>query len=118
MWNGLNKRKFPRHSINVELNVAFDSKVKYVEATTENIGVGGLCFMSDKRIDPFQEVTLKLKLADGAMPIECNGRVSWIVEKHTVQPSNNEFDIGIEFVNINSNDRSRIEKMISEKERV
>ncbi len=118
MWKGINKRQFPRFQITLELNIAFHDKVTYLEATTDNVGVGGICFMSTKRMEPFQEVTLKLLLTDGSLPIECNGRVSWMVEKHSVSDLDTQYDIGIEFLNINSSDTARIEKLISEKERV
>lgn len=118
MWSGFNQRKFPRCSINVELNICFDDKVEYVAVQTENIGIGGLCFISDRQLDPFQNLSLKIRLSDTAMPIECNGRVSWIVKKCTLDAKRNTYDVGIEFVNINQCDVMRIEKIINQEERV
>jgi len=117
MWTGINKRKFPRYNIAIELNIAIDRKIRYIASHTENLGVGGLCFLFDKHIDPFHEISLKLPIDDGKLPIECNGRVTWAVEKHTLGATEKQFDIGVEFLDLSSEDRRRIEKLLQQHER-
>ena len=102
----------------MDINVAFEKQVEYVASHTENIGVGGLCFLCKRKIEPFKEISLKLFIPDQKMPIECNGKVLWIVERHAAQSDDRLFDVGIEFLNINTHDRNRIKDFISQKERI
>ena len=115
MWTGINKRKFPRYAIAIELNVALDERVTYVAVQTENIGVGGLCFLFDRYIDPFRLISLRMPLEDGRVPIECNARVTWVVEKHAIDNSPTQFDIGVEFLGLNREDQLRITNLIDKK---
>lgn len=113
MWNGINKRKFPRCEIALELNISFGEKVKYVATRTENLGIGGLCLLLNMPLEPFHEISLKMPLDDEQLPIECNGRVMWIVEKHDTHNKETLFDVGIEYINISSEDKDRIARFLT-----
>jgi hypothetical protein len=113
MWSGFNKRRFPRCDVELELNIAVDKQVKYIATRTENLGVGGLCFLLDVPLEPFTEVSLKFPLDDDHVPIQCNGRVMWIVEKHGTSKKDTRFDIGVEFINISAEDQNRIERLLT-----
>jgi hypothetical protein len=61
-----------------------------------------------KELDKFVTVELVLYLEDGRPPIECDARVVWVVKRK------NEFDTGIEFLNLKQKDAERIERIIQE----
>lgn len=115
MWNGINKRKFPRCDLALELNISFGKKIKYIATRTENLGIGGVCLLLDMPLEPFNEISLKMPLDDEQVPIECNGRVMWIVQRHKKHPKNSTYDVGIEFVNISREDKDRIVRFLTKK---
>jgi hypothetical protein len=73
---------------------------------TENIGAGGICVVLEKQLDKFCLVELVLYLQDGYPPVECDARVVWSVKRQE------EFDTGIEFLNIRDKDVLRLERII------
>jgi len=117
MWDGINCRKFPRIKSKIEVDVALNGNVKHFSALTENIGTGGICLILDKKIDKFAQVKLKLDIDDDLSPIECNGRVVWIIEKRVLGGGKTNYDVGIEFLDINIIDIARIKNFIIKNER-
>ena len=117
MWNGINCRKFPRIKSKCEVDIILDGHVEHVSTITENIGVGGICIILEKKVDKFAVVKLILDLEDGLSPIECNGRIVWIIEKRILGKGKTDYDVGIEFLDMNIIDGDRIKNFIMSKER-
>jgi len=108
MWQGMNKRKFPRAGFLCKITVYKKGQKEKIPGRTENIGPGGICANLKKALDKFAVVDLVLFLDDGESPIECEARVVWVVK------SKDEFDTGIEFLRIEEKDSLRIERIVQE----
>lgn len=108
MWQGIDRRRFPRADYPCKIVVFKKGKTEKFSTHTENIGVGGVCVILERGLDKFLPVELILYLENGHPPIECDGRVVWVVKRQA------EFDTGIEFVNIKEKDALRIERIVQE----
>lgn len=109
MWQGIDKRRFPRANYPCKVVVLKDRCRERFDTHTENIGVGGICVILEKEIKRFTEVDLILYLKDALPPVETVGRVVWAIERNE-----SEFDTGIEFINLKSKYRLRIAKIVQD----
>lgn len=115
MWNGINRRKFPR--ANYECNITIKKRLneKCIATRTENIGAGGICVLINDDLGLFQGVDVELRIDDGVDPIKSGGTIVWVVKK--VDPDHKEkfiFDTGIEFIDIRPEDRDRISAVVED----
>lgn len=111
-WKGLDQRAFPRLSAKCDL-IIHDRIGGTIKAKTQNLGLGGLCVILDRAVEKLSQVRLRLMLAETIPPVQCDGRVVWMVR--TKEPALNKaaFDIGIEFLNLNPTDREQISNFIN-----
>lgn len=114
MWDGFNKRKFPRLALRCEITIlSDDQQTKPVLALTENLGIGGVCVIIDKALDRFSTCSLRLDLAENQPPIECKGKVVWVVPTHQISKgSATQFDTGIEFSGLDTETQGRVQKYV------
>jgi hypothetical protein len=82
-----------------------------VAATTENIGMGGVCVLLEKGLDIFSPVELDLTLDDGKGPLHVKGTVVWVVRRRELRKGPS-FDTGVEFAELSAEDKARIEAVI------
>ena len=76
--------------------------------------VGGVCVILKQDLKMFSPVELELDLLDLGDHIRCNGKVVWnIRHQNEGGEKPNFYDIGIEFVDISGQDRSRLEHIIN-----
>jgi c-di-GMP-binding flagellar brake protein YcgR len=108
MWQGVDKRRFPRICYPCKIIVFQKGQVEKFSTHTENIGQGGICTVLKKGLDRFCPVEVILYLENGHAPVECDGRVVWMVRRL------DEFDTGIEFLNLKEKDALRIERLVQE----
>lgn len=108
MWQGLNRRRFPRADYLCRLLILRNDLRENFSTHTENIGTGGICVILPKELPKFCPVEIVLFLRDGGGHIGCNGRIVWSVQRRA------SFDTGIEFLDIRDNDRLRIERIVEE----
>jgi len=108
MWQGVDKRRFPRAEYPCEVILIKKGENEKISTHTENIGTGGVCVILKKGMGRFYFVELTIYLRDGQPPIKCDGRVVWAIK------SREQFDTGIEFINIKEKDVRRIEKVVEE----
>ena len=111
MRQGIDQRRFPRAKFKcvVVFQKAGDSFT--VSANTENIGLGGVCILLDKAPGIFSAVELDLTLDDGKGPLRVKGTVVWVVQRKEFRKGP-DFDTGVEFADLSSEDRARIEAVI------
>lgn len=109
MWNGINRRKFPRAEYPCKIEVKRKDHPEAVSTQTENIGIGGICVILPKDLGIFAPVEIQLDLLDNQDVVQCAGTVVWIVEKKQGRAS---FDTGIEFTNLKRKDAIRINDII------
>ena len=113
MWQGVDKRKFPRASYPCKIIIIKKGAAEKISTHTENIGMGGVCVILRQELDRFSEVELILVLDDKQPPIDCEARIVWTVKRLTPDPSAvKQIDTGIEFVNLKEKDKLRIEKVV------
>lgn len=116
MWEGINKRKFPRAKYQCLLTLGGKGGNKHFLAYTENIGIGGVGLVLDEDVGRFSEVDIELILRDEDTPIQCKGNAVWIIKRTQVKGSQlvPKFDTGIEFLDIKEKDKARIAKIVEQ----
>ena len=116
MWKGIDKRRFPRVKYNTTIYLQKKGAQKKIEAYTENISSGGICIVSKEEIGLFQGVNLELELGgDDPSCIKCGCTAVWVVKKHAAKRGEPiQYDIGLEFVDIDQKSRKKLEKIVCE----
>ncbi|MEA3489329.1 MAG: PilZ domain-containing protein [Candidatus Omnitrophota bacterium] len=115
IWEGINQRNFPRVSYKCRIRVSTDGREEVIETFTENIGAGGICVVLEKGFGLFEVVSLEIFIEDEANPILCEGTIVWVVKRHPVSHAEmTRYDTGIEFQNINQEDKDRISKLVED----
>lgn len=99
------RRKFRRASFPCKIYI-LTAPLHVIQCRTENIGAGGVRVLIDENLPLYSLVGLKLYLSK--KPIECRGKVVWIVERKS-EKKDSKFDIGLEFHQISSEDRQTID---------
>jgi c-di-GMP-binding flagellar brake protein YcgR len=113
MWNGINRRKFPRANYKCLITIKRRLTSKVISTQTENIGAGGICVIIKDDLGLFQGVDLELFLDDSKPPIKCGGTVVWVVKKSEPrQKGAYMYDTGIEFIDVRPEDRERITEVV------
>lgn len=113
MWSGINRRKFPRANYKCLIDIKKRGSSKSISTHTENIGIGGICVIIKDNLGLFQGVNLEIFLEDEKTPIRCAGTAVWIVKKRPEKKEDSySYDTGIEFVDLDDNQRERIAKIV------
>lgn len=114
MWDGFNKRRFPRINVNCEILVR-PEKESSLSTVTENLGVGGVCIMLQRPLVRFSACQMRLALDDQLPKIDCRGKVVWIIPtKKGAKETKHSYDIGIEFIDLSEESGSTIRRFIEE----
>ena len=114
MWDGINRRKFPRANYKCLITIKKRLTSKTISTQTENIGAGGICIVIKEDLGLFQGVDVDLYLDDNRPPIKCGGTVVWVVKKSSAKKTSHLYDTGIEFIDIRPEDRERISQVVEE----
>jgi hypothetical protein len=114
MWDGINRRKFPRIHYKCMIYIKKADTTKRISTYTENVGAGGICVVLNEDLGLFQGVNLEIALENGVgTSVACSGTIVWVVKKHLVSKKNAlQYDTGIEFVDMDKEGESRISKII------
>ena len=113
-WDGMNRRKFPRvfYPCLIVLRYA-EGENESILTHTENIGVGGISAIVKKNLKMFAPVELELDVLDLGGHIKCQGRVVWSIRRKEDDSKKPMFyDVGIEFVSLSEQERTRIEEIV------
>jgi hypothetical protein len=112
MWDGFNKRKFPRLNLRCELILHKDPGSEVIRAQTENVGAGGVAVILERSLDRFSVIALRLEL-DANLPwIECKGKIVWSVPSREVGAKKQRYDTGIEFLGLDPGQQELIRRYI------
>ena len=114
MWDGINRRKFPRANYKCLITIKKRLTSKTISTQTENVGAGGICVVIKEDLGLFQGVDLDLYIDDNRPPIKCGGTVVWVVKKSSTKKASILYDTGIEFIDIRPEDRERISEVVEE----
>ena len=114
MWDGINRRKFPRIHYKCLIYIKKANSTKTISTHTENVGAGGICVILNEDLGLFQGVNLELALENGIPSnIACSGTIVWVIKEHPVKEKDAiQYDTGIEFVDINKEGENRISKIV------
>lgn len=108
MWDGFNKRKFPRLHLSCEVVIHPQGKEKAIKAQTENLGVGGVCVILPEPLERFDRCQVAIELKDGEPPVRCQGRSVWVIQSREFKAKQRNFDTGIEFLDVDEFSRQRL----------
>ena len=111
MWQGIDQRRFPRAKYKCVVNLRQPGGDSAISATTENIGMGGICVLLDKGLDIFSPVELELTLDDGKGPLQIKGTIVWVVHRKEFRKEAT-FDTGVEFAELSPEDKARVEAVL------
>lgn len=101
MWDGFNKRKFPRLALRCELSLTDQiPSGKVIRTQTQNVGAGGVCVILEQAIDRLSVLSLRLEIDPHLPWIQCLGKVMWSVPSRDVATKKQTFDTGIEFLDL------------------
>ncbi|MBU0570761.1 MAG: PilZ domain-containing protein [Candidatus Omnitrophica bacterium] len=115
LWEGIDKRKFPRINYRCRIRVSSRGKEEVFETFTENIGVGGICVILRKEFDLFKTANLDLYLSEKEGPISCQGTIVWVIRRKLLNKKDvNEYDVGIEFTDIADKDKVKIAGVVND----
>ena len=115
-WEGLNRRQFPRVNFPclVVLNQADSDSKETILCHTENLGMGGICIIIKRSVKIFSTVELELDLQDMKEHIKGKGKVVWSVHRKSSEANKPlYYDLGIEFVDMNPDNQTRIRAAIN-----
>jgi Tfp pilus assembly protein PilZ len=114
MWNGIDRRKFPRVHYKCLIYLRRKDSSKTINTYTENLGAGGLCVILKEDLGLFQGVSLEIDLENGVPGnIKCSGTVVWVIKKRSMKEKGAlQYDTGIEFVDIKDEGSDRISKIV------
>ena len=110
MWQGMDQRRFPRVKYQCVVKLKQDGSVP-IAATTENVGLGGVCVLLERGLDIFSPVNLEITLEDGKPAVLTGGTIVWVVHRGDLKRKA-AFDTGIEFTGLSAEDKTRIEAVV------
>ena len=113
LWDGFNKRKFPRLHLTCEVRIQPVCKQKLFSASTEDVGMGGVSVMLPEPLERFDRCKISLELKDGEPPVQCTGRSVWVIPSQDRRSSKKNFDTGLEFLDMDEFSRKRLHAFIA-----
>ncbi len=110
--NPIDRRTAPRvYASFVEYCRVEKECAKKLQAFTENISTAGVCIFVNEEITKDSFLFISIYLLDGTSPIETKGKVAWVRPSTFLHIRDEKhFDVGIEFVEIDEEDRERLRR--------
>ena len=90
-WGGLDQRVFPRISARCDISI-HDRVWGAITTKTQNLGAGGVCVISNRELEKLSRVHLRIALQESVPPVECDGRVVWMVRSKDLPSGRITFD--------------------------
>ena len=113
LWDGFNKRKFPRLHLTCEVAIHPVGKQEAFTASTEDVGMGGVSVMLPEPLERFDRCKISLELKDGEPPVQCTGRSVWVIPSQDRKSAKKNFDTGLEFLDLDEFSRKRLRAFIT-----
>ena len=113
LWDGFNKRKFPRLHLTCEVSVQPLGKPKVFTASTEDVGMGGVSVMLPEPLERFGRCKISLELKDGEPPVQCTGRSMWVIPSQDRRSAKRNFDTGFEFLDMDEFSCKRLQAFLA-----
>ncbi len=107
----IERRRYLRLRAPIDIFCYIPEKENSHSATTKNISADGLRFETrNKTIDESSIIELKLNIPDVANPVHAKGRVVW--KKKISLEDTAPFDVGIEFIDIEEDNKNTFLKFL------
>jgi c-di-GMP-binding flagellar brake protein YcgR len=113
LWDGFNKRKFPRLHLTCQVSIQPLGKQKTFAASTEDVGLGGVSVMLPEPLERFDRCKISIELKDGEPPVQCTGRSVWVIPSQDRKSSKKNFDTGFEFLDMDEFSRKRLQAFLT-----
>lgn len=114
MWDGMDRRRFPRVQHPCKIKLKRSGGTKIINTFTENIGCGGVCVLLKEDLGLFSPVKLDIDIEDSLGWFSSQGTIVWVVKREgETKDKEVIFDTGIEFNNLGEEYRLRVEKMVN-----
>ncbi|MCM8774086.1 MAG: PilZ domain-containing protein [Candidatus Omnitrophica bacterium] len=105
------RRKYPRLNI-IYVTYSIESKNSKKIGVVLNIGAGGVCLIVNEKLPPNTTLFLNIDLRDGKQIISAKGKVVWNAEVPVYFNEETNYEIGVEFVDIEEKERLRISQYV------
>jgi hypothetical protein len=93
------RRRVSRTGVQTRVQVDLLHPKARLEASSVNLSEQGLCFRLQESLEIRSAIKLRLFTKRSIRPLECSGRVAWVVQRLDLRPTPPfVYDIGIEFV--------------------
>jgi len=118
MWDGVTRRKFPRAEYPCLITVRKSAPPQQAILThTENISMGGVRVIISDAIEVMTEVNMEIDLKDTMSTIAVKAFVCWVkpttAGKQKGTRGSLRYNTGIRFVELNDENRRRIQKAVN-----
>lgn len=113
IYIGSDARRFKRVLYKLEVE-AIHPEDRTELTKTVDISLGGICFISERFLETNANVGIRMKLGKGMGVLHSKARVAWIKNIEQLSgKSNNRYKVGLEFINIRSEERKKLSKFIN-----
>ena len=100
MWDGFDKRKFPRLNFKCPVTLQPANSTSSIKTETVNISAGGVCVLLKKSLHKLAVCRITLKLSKTLPAIKAQGRIVWCVQTQKSGVRGKYYDTGIEFTDM------------------
>ncbi|MCM8823273.1 MAG: PilZ domain-containing protein [Candidatus Omnitrophica bacterium] len=105
------RRKYPRLNV-VYVTYSIEGKNTEKVGVVLNIGAGGVCLIVNENLPPNTTLLLNIDLHDNKQIISAKGKVVWNAEVPVYFNEETNYEIGVEFVDIDEKERLRISQYV------
>jgi len=109
IYIGSEIRQFKRIDYRTDIDISV-SDDKRETSQTMDISEGGVCFVSENQLETDRLVSIGLRLPNARRSFNVKGRVAW--RKNIEEGPVSKYKIGLEFVGLESKDRTKLSKFI------
>lgn len=107
------KRRFIRlnTSVDVQYTVLEKSSVDKLNTKSKNISSGGICIIASDKLENNDILGISIYLPGEPMPLAAKGSVAWS-KPFQIGKEKEHYDVGVEFIQINPEDRKKINQYV------
>ncbi len=115
------RRKYIRLNAANKLNFCVRDKKKALpleaksSAVSKDIGVEGICFSTEKQLEPGTKLDLEIMLPSESEPLILKGEVKWSRSLKTQANARAMFDTGVQLLIVQKSDENRYLRYVNQK---
>lgn len=106
-----NKRKAQRIEISLEIKIRLLDEAEEMKVNIKDISTtGARCIIPGRSVKVNAPIEIEIRIYERY--IKCKGRIAWVLALRPGLGNINVFDVGIEFTEMNQEDREFLEKLL------